>query len=104
MVAALLLLLPTFGVMLWVFFRFLPPHADRRALLRFNILSLIVALVLAGAWVVRTYRVMSPTVDSPWWPVISVLGVLVMVPVVLILAALLRNLVVFRSAGEVSDK
>jgi hypothetical protein len=99
-ITALLILLPVVGVVAWVFFRFAPSYADRKAVLRFNLLSLTVTLLLAAAWSVRTYLVMSPTVDSAWWPVISVLGALIIVPVVLTLAAILRKVVLFRRGTE----
>lgn len=100
MIAAMLILLPVIGVVAWAFFRFTPMHADRKALLRFNLLSLTVALLLAATWSVRTYLVMSPTVDSAWWPVIAVLGALIAVPLVLALAAILRKYVFFRRGTE----
>ena len=96
MIAALLILLPVVGVVAWVFFRYTPAHAERKALFRFNVVALTVAVGLGAAWSVRTYVVMSPTVDSAWWPVISVLGALVVVPLVLGSAAILRIFVVFR--------
>ena len=96
MIAALLILLPAVAVAGWAFFRFSHIHSDRKAVLRFNLVSLTVAVLLAAAWSVRTYVVMSPTADSAWWPVISVLGALTIVPLVLGLAAILRNRVVFR--------
>ncbi|MBI5910791.1 MAG: hypothetical protein HY848_12675 [Betaproteobacteria bacterium] len=100
MIVAFLILLPVVGVVGWAFFRFAPIHADRKAVLRFNLLSLTVALLLAVAWSVRTYLVMSPTVDSGWWPIISMLGALLIVPLVLGLAAILRNYVLFRRSTE----
>ena len=63
---------------------------------RFNLWSLAVAVSLAAAWSVRTYRVMSPTVDAAWWPVISALGALIIVPVGLAVAAILRYFVLVR--------
>lgn len=102
MIGALLILLPVVGVVAWAFYRFAPTYADRKALLRFNLASVTGALFLAAAWGVRTYLVMSPTVDSAWWPVIAVLGALIIFPVVLGLAALLRNFIVFRRGTGVS--
>lgn len=96
MIAALFLLLPLVALAVWLFFRLVPVHANRKALRWFNALSLAVAVLLAVAWSVRTYLVMSPTVDSAWWPVISMLGALVIVPVALALAAIARNFMVFR--------
>ena len=101
MIAALLILLPAVAVAGWAFFRFSHIHSDRKAVLRFNLLSLTVALLLAVAWSVRTYVVMSPTEDSAWWPVVAVLGALTIIPLVLGLAAILRNLVVFRRGAGV---
>ena len=96
MIAAFLLLVPIAGVVLWTFFRFSPSGAPRHAVLRFNLAATILALALAVAWSVRTYWVMSPTVDVAWWPVISFLGALVVISLVLALAAAVRNLVLFR--------
>ncbi len=96
MVAALLILVPVLALAAWAFFRFAPAHAECKRLFFFNIASLIVALAIAAAWTVRTYLVMSSTVDSPWWPVISALGALVVIPLVLTLAAIVRNFLVFR--------
>ena len=96
MIVALLFLVPIAGVVVWAFFRFSPSRAQSRMVLRFNIWALVVALALAVGWSVRTYLVMSPTVDAPWWPVISVLGALIIIPLVLGLAAALRTFVLFR--------
>ena len=93
MIVAFLVLIPMAGIVIWAFFRFSPSGAQSRALLPFNVAALIVALALAAAWSVRTYLVMSPTVDAPWWPVVSLLGALLIIPGVLGLAALLRKFV-----------
>lgn len=100
MIAALFILLPVVGVVEWAFFRFGPIHANPRAVLRFNLLSLTVALLFTVAWTVR-YLVMSSSVDWAWWPVISVLGALIIIPLVLALAGIFRNLVVFRRGTRV---
>lgn len=100
MIVSFLFLLPVVGIVGWAFFRFTPIHANRKAVLRFNLLSLTVALLLAVAWSVRTYLVMSPTVDSGWWPIISILGALLIVSLVLGLSAILRNFVLFRRGTQ----
>jgi steroid 5-alpha reductase family enzyme len=102
--ATLLVMVPVVAIVGWAFFRFSPPHGDGKAVLRFNVASLIVALVLGVAWGVRTYVVMSSTVDSPWWPIISALGALVIVPFVLGVAAVVRNVVLFRRRTEGSGQ
>lgn len=96
MVVALLVLVPIAGVVVWAFFRLFPSGAQSRMVLRFNVGALVVALAVAVGWSVRTYLVMSPTVDAAWWPVISVLGALIIIPSVLGLAAAIRSFVLFR--------
>ena len=96
MIVALLVLVPIAGVVVWAFIRLSPSDTQPRTVLRFNVGAVVVAIALAAAWSVRTYLVMSPTVDAPWWPVISVLGALIIIPLVLGLAAALRTFVLFR--------
>ena len=96
MIVALLVLVPIVSVVVWAFFRLSPSGAQSSTVLRFNVGALVVALVLAACWSVRTYLVMSPTVDVAWWPVISVLGALIIIPLVLGLAAALRTFVLCR--------
>ena len=96
MIAALLILVPIAGVVVWTFFRLSPSGAQSRTIARFNIGALVIALALAAGWSVRTYLVMSPTVDAAWWPVISVLGTLIIIPLVLGVAAALRTFVLSR--------
>jgi len=102
--AIVLILVPLVAVVGWAFFRLTPVHADRRTVLRFNVGTLALSAMLAVVWCVRTYVVMSPTEDSGWWPVISVLGAVVIITLVLALAAILRTVVVSRrGAGDVNE-
>ena len=104
MIAALLLLVPIVAVVTWAFFRFAPRHAERKAVVRFNLGALALGLALVGAWCVRTYLVMSATEDRAWWPLISLVGSLAIFPLALGVAAILRNLVVFRGRARGSSR
>ena len=104
MIVALLVLVPIAGVVVWAFFRLSPSGAQSRMVLCFNVGALVIALALAAGWSVRTYLVLSPTVDAAWWPVISVLGTLIIIPLVLGLAAGLRTLVLFRRSVGPSQR
>ena len=96
MIVVLLVLVPIVSVVVWGFFRRSPSGAQSSTVLRFKVRALVVALALAAGWSVRTYLVMSPTVDAAWWPVISVFGTLIIIPLVLGLAVALRSFVLFR--------
>jgi len=104
MIAALIILLPLTALTVWLFVRHVPVNTNRKAWRQFNALSLAVTMLLAVAWGVRTYIVMSPTVDSGWWPVISILGALVIVPVSLAVAAIARKFIVSRHHTEERSK
>ena len=91
MIVALFVLVPIAGMTIWAFFRYASAGARPSALRRFNVGALAAALLIAAAWTVRTYLVMSPTEDAAWWPVISLLGALAIVPVVLGIAAVIRK-------------
>ncbi|MBI2494819.1 MAG: hypothetical protein HYV94_22335 [Candidatus Rokubacteria bacterium] len=99
MIAGFVILAPVVAAVAWAFLRFSPAHADRTALRRFNGIAIAAALLLAAGWTVRTYLVMAPTVDAPWWPVISALGALVVIACVLGVAALVRGRLVVRGRG-----
>jgi len=103
-IVAFLVLVPIAGVVVWAFFKHSPSGAQSRVALRFNVGALVVALALAAGWSLRTYLVLSPTVDAAWWPVISVLGTLIIIPLVLGLAAGLRTLVLFRRSVGPSQR
>ena len=104
MIVTLLVLVPIAGVVVWAFFRLSPSGAQSHTVLRFNVGALVVALALAAGWSVRTYPIMSPTVDVAWWPVISVLGALIIIPLVLGLAAAVRTFVLCRRSVGPSQR
>ena len=96
MVFALVIVIPVVVIAVWAFFRFSPAHADQKRVFLFNVASLLVTLAAAAGWTLRTYLVMSSTVDGAWWPIISFLGILVLITLVLALAGFMRNFIVFR--------
>jgi hypothetical protein len=95
-IVALLVLVPIAGVVIWAFFRLSPSGAQALTVRRFNVGAVVIAFALAAVWSLLTYLVMSPTVDAAWWPVISILGALLIIPSVLGLAAALRHFMLFR--------
>lgn len=96
MIAALLVLLPIAALTTWAFFRYVPAGGEPCALRRFNLWALVAALVIGATWSLRTYLVMSATEDAAWWPLISLLGVLVIVPGVLAVAGVVRSIFLSR--------
>jgi glucose-6-phosphate-specific signal transduction histidine kinase len=98
-ITALLILVPVVAIATWAFLRYSRRRGDGQAIRWINLTSLAAALLLAVAWSVRTYAVMSATIDAPWWPIISLLGALVIIPLVLGVAGVVRHVVRGRRRG-----
>jgi len=80
----------------WAFFRFSPRVAARRGLLLYNAGVLVLAAILCSALTVGLYVSMSGGQDQGWWPVLSLLGSLVIFTLCLLVGGLIRNFLVFR--------
>ena len=87
----------------WVYFRLSPKVAARQGLLLYNAGVFLVAGILCSALTVGLYASMSGGPDEGWWPVLSLLGSLLIFTLCLLVGGLIRNLLVFRRrkvAGE----
>ncbi len=102
MILSLLVLVPLLALSVWAFFRFTPPGIHR-GLRRYNASAVLVGVLLCGGYSVLVYTRMVGSVDASWWPVLSLLGSLVIFPGWLLLAGLLRNLVIFRKGRRNSE-
>lgn len=97
-ILALLLILS-----LWLYFRWAPTTARRRALAAYNATVLLGALVLSGRTALHLHRAMSTGPDRAWWPALAVLAALGIAVVFLLVGGLLRNLVIFRARRVTRD-
>ena len=99
MILGLMVLFPLFGVALWVYLRFQPQveASQRRALYLFNgtITGFLLVLFMGSA--AYFWKVLYGTVDSGWWLILAVLFSLFSSAVILFLATLVRNTVLFRA-------
>ena len=95
MTLALAALLPLVGLAVWTFVRFRPRRGSAGALRAYDVGVVLVA-VAGFAWTAsHFYRITGQSVDRAWWPVLATLASLLVVSVVLLAGAVLRNLVVF---------
>lgn len=103
MIIALLVLVPICFVMFWFFFKSSPKIQNKRkTILRFN-LATVLAAILSCVWLTySTHHSMIDTVDRAWWPVLSGLGSLIFFPVVLLVGALIRMIVFRKDCSNIS--
>jgi hypothetical protein len=92
MVLALMVLVPVLAFSAWAFYR-CTPSATGHDMQRYNGTAVLVGALLCVGWSVRTHHQMVGTVDRPWWPVVSILGSMVIFPVWLGLAGVLRSVI-----------
>ena len=96
MILVLIVLVPIFLLSVWAFLRYSPRMEGRKGVLLFNLSVLVVGLLLCAFLTFKVYASMGVGPDRAWWPILSVLGTLVVFPVVLLVAGTVRNGVVFK--------
>lgn len=87
----------------WAFFRFSPRVAARQGVLLYNAGVFVLAAILCSALTVGLYVSMSGGQDQGWWPVLSLLGSLVIFTLCLLVGGLIRNFLVFRRHKVASE-
>ena len=97
MVGALIILLPLLGLALWVYLRFSPKGAPRRARIAYDTVIGIItgSLCALFAWRMHGNFAETPS-DRPWEPVISGLGSILITAACLLAGGAVRNFLVFR--------
>jgi hypothetical protein len=89
-------LIPLNGLALWAFLRFQPGTDRPRAAGIFNLVTFFVAPVVCAVFSLWLNTRLHGNVDGQWLAFLSALGWPAAFPVVLVIAGLLRNFVVFR--------
>ncbi|MGH7198021.1 MAG: hypothetical protein ACREH5_04680 [Candidatus Omnitrophota bacterium] len=82
----------------WIYFYLEPRTPNQNALKAYNWATVAAGLALCGVFAWRMNQRMADTTDAQWWPVIALLGSLLLFSIILLVGGILRNLVFFRSA------
>ncbi len=97
MIFAFIVLLPILLISFWAFIKLSPKVGNRQGVLVFNLCVLVVGSLLCAYLTLRIYSNMAAGPDRAWWAILSVLGTLLVFPVVLLVGGLIRNVLVFRA-------
>ena len=97
MILALIILAPLVILALWQFIKLSPEGVEKRKVRFYNSVVLLVGVLLCGLLTLNVYENMAGGSDRAWWPVLSVLGSLVVFPVCLMVGGIIRNYLVFRT-------
>ncbi len=96
MIAALLVLVPLSAAAVWLYLRTAPATSRRVFLGAYNVVVILVVAGLSTTLVLHVRALLGTGPDRAWWPVLGGLGALALVPVLLCIAGMLRNFVLFR--------
>jgi hypothetical protein len=99
MIISLLILLPLALLALWFFTKSSPRGDGKGGVFLFNALVLAASVLFCGALTLKVYAMLAGGPDRAWWPVLSVLGSLLLFSACLTLGGLIRNLIVFPPRG-----
>ena len=100
MIFALIILVPILVFSVWAFLRFSPKVESRQRILLFNLSVLGVGLLLCAFLTLKVYGNLAAGPDRAWWPVLSVLGAMVVFPVVLLVGGVVRKSILFKSPNN----
>jgi len=96
-IVALIVLIPLLVAGLFFYVRSRPSNSTQKTklLIYDGVVILIIAIVDFGVSM-RIKTTIGQSVDSAWWPILAALSCLFLTAVALFMAALLRNMVIFK--------
>ena len=97
MILALIVLLPILVLSLWWFHKLSPREAEQRFVWLYNTAVLVVGVLICAGLTLRLRATLADTSDRAWWPVLSAIFSLLVLPLWIAVGGVVRNLLVFRS-------
>ena len=97
MILALIVLLPILVLSLWWFYKLSPRDVEKRRVRLYNMAVMIAGVVICTGISLRLRAMLVETPDRAWWPVLSAIFSLLILPLWLAACGVVRNLLVFRS-------
>lgn len=91
----LIVLIPILAFSVWAFFWFTPSRSSQR-IAWYNAAVIVAGVSVCAAFSLWLRSQMIEGTDFGWWPVLAVLGSLVVFPTWLLFGGCLRNFVFFR--------
>jgi len=97
MILALIVLLPILVLSLWWFYKLSPRDVEERHLRFYNTAVLVVGVLICTGLALGFRAMLADSSDRAWWPVLSAIFSLLVLPLWLAVCGVVRNLLVFRS-------
>lgn len=97
MILALIVLLPILVLSLWWFYKLSPRDAEERHVRLYNTAVLVVGVLICTGLALGFRAMLADSSDRAWWPVLSAIFSLLVLPLWLAVCGVVRNLLVFGS-------
>lgn len=97
MILALIVLLPILVLSLWWFYKLAPRDAEQRLVRLYNVAVLVAGVVICTGISLELRAMLADSPDRAWWPVLSAIFSLLVLPLWIAVCGVVRNLLVFRS-------
>jgi len=81
---------------LWKFFTLSPKNANPKDVLRYNIVTVLIALGVSIGMTLQIRASMINGSDSGWWPILSFISSLILMIITFFILGILRNHLFFR--------
>lgn len=84
---------PVVAISIWLYLKFSPPNTTLQSRAGFELIVLLAVILGCATASYYSYSTVGQSIDRPWWPVIAMFYCLLLFPVVLIIAGVIRRLV-----------
>jgi len=85
---------------LLVFFKLSPQTADLQKVKRYNLLTIVMAILLSILFSLKVRASMIDGRDAAWWPILAVTFSPAVMIVTIFVSGILRNFIVFRNKSR----
>jgi len=80
----------------WIFLYFSPDSRQHGKVRLYNVATLLLAAAVCAAIFIGAQAGMADTEEAEWWPLVALVYCAIAVPLVLLVAGLIRNFMLFR--------
>ena len=94
MILALIILIPFLCITIWLYLKFSPHHTNGNIIRNYNIIVIILALTACLLVSLYFYNTTGQSVDRAWWPVLAFFGSLFILPTIVLIGGIIRNLII----------
>jgi O-antigen/teichoic acid export membrane protein len=102
MVVLLAILIPFLCFVLWLYYKFTPKHTDKKSLRIYNLIVMLLAFLSCLFVSLHFYNTTGQSVDSAWWPILALMGSLLLFPSIVFIGGIIRNFFMFKQNKSVT--